>query len=298
MSGRGLAIESAPMGWVMQVARCAVVLAVGCALGACASIMNRATSGLGDRLGAGVLNQDDPATVAAGLPAYLLLLDGLIEGDVDNADLLLAAARLYGAYGGGFVSDPERRARLALRALEYAKRATCARDDALCKALDGSFDAFDAQLVHSEDVQLLYGLGSAWTGLIEARSDDLDRIAELPQVQALFKRVVALDPGYDGGSAWMYLGVLSCLRPASLGGEPDAGRAAFAQAIERSGGRNQMARVLYAQYYARLVFDQELHDRLLGEALAADPHAPGLTLLNVLAQQRARELLESGKDYF
>ena len=59
-----------------------------------------------------------------------------------------------------------------------------------------------------------------------------------------------------------------------------------------------MARVLYAQYYARLVFDQELHDRLLGEALAADPHAPGLTLLNVLAQQRARELLESGKDYF
>ena len=34
------------------------------------------------------------------------------------------------------------------------------------------------------------------------------------------------------------------------------------------------------------------------EALAADPHAPGLTLTNVLAQRRAKVLLESGKDYF
>jgi hypothetical protein len=37
---------------------------------------------------------------------------------------------------------------------------------------------------------------------------------------------------------------------------------------------------------------------LLGEAIAADPHAPHLTLVNVLAQQRAQALLASGKDYF
>ena len=46
------------------------------------------------------------------------------------------------------------------------------------------------------------------------------------------------------------------------------------------------------------MFDRDLHDKLLNEVLAADPHAPGLTLINVLAQQRARKLLDSGKDYF
>jgi hypothetical protein len=65
-----------------------------------------------------------------------------------------------------------------------------------------------------------------------------------------------------------------------------------------SGGKNQMVRVLYAQYYARLVFDKELHDKLLNEVVAADVHATGLTLINTLAQQRAKKLLESGKDFF
>lgn len=300
MSGEGLGLSSVAMGWVRTSTRCALVFALLFTLGACASIVGRATSGLSRSLGDGVLNQDDPETVADGLPAYLLLLDGLIEGDAENADLLLSGARLYGAYAGGFVSDAQRRARLAQRSLAYARRATCVLDRAMCQALDGEFDAFEAALARCDaaDAELLHGLGSAWTGLIEAQSDDLDRIAELPRVEALFRRLVALAPDHDGGSAYMYLGVLSSLRPASLGGNPDAGRDAFEQAIARSGGRNQMARVLYAQYYARLVFDQALHDRLLNEAIAADPHAPGLTLLNVLAQRRAKLLLESGKDYF
>ena len=37
---------------------------------------------------------------------------------------------------------------------------------------------------------------------------------------------------------------------------------------------------------------------LLAEVLAADPVEPGFTLMNVLAQQRAAALVESGKDYF
>jgi hypothetical protein len=46
------------------------------------------------------------------------------------------------------------------------------------------------------------------------------------------------------------------------------------------------------------VFDQALHDRLLDEVLAADPKAPGLTLINTLAREQARQLKDSSKDYF
>jgi hypothetical protein len=56
--------------------------------------------------------------------------------------------------------------------------------------------------------------------------------------------------------------------------------------------------VLFARHYARLVFDRELHDRLLGEVLDAEPRVPGLTLSNVLAREQARELLAGAEDYF
>jgi hypothetical protein len=56
--------------------------------------------------------------------------------------------------------------------------------------------------------------------------------------------------------------------------------------------------VLFAKYYARLVFNQALHDELLNKVLASKTEAPGLTLSNALAQQQARELLEGSNDFF
>jgi hypothetical protein len=56
--------------------------------------------------------------------------------------------------------------------------------------------------------------------------------------------------------------------------------------------------VEFARSYARLVYDRELHDRLLNEVMAADPVAPDLTLLNTLARRQARLLLDSAEDYF
>jgi len=269
-------------------------------LAGCAGIVNRASQRFADNLGGAVLNQDDPDTVREGLPAYLLLLDALIEGDPDNAGTLLAAAKLYGAYAGGFVAEPERGKRLANRAFGYAKRATCVRNAALCGAIDQPFEALSGEVAKlgAKDIDLLYGLASAWAGRIQQDSGDWNAIADLPKVQLLVERVLALDPDYAAGEPHMVLGVLHSLRPAQLGGKPELGKAAFETAIAMSQGRNLMAKTLYAQYYARLVFDQELHDRLLGEVIAAAPEAPRMTLMNVLAQQRAKALLASGKDYF
>ena len=59
-----------------------------------------------------------------------------------------------------------------------------------------------------------------------------------------------------------------------------------------------MPRVFLAEYYARLVFDRELHDRELNAVLEANPRVEGLTLANRIAQERARELLESADEYF
>jgi len=129
-------------------------------------------------------------------------------------------------------------------------------------------------------------------------SSDWNAIADLPKVQALMERVVALDDGYEDGGAHLFLGVLYTLRPASLGGKPELGREHFEKAVSMSDGRNLMAKVLFARQYARLVFDQELHDRLLGEVVVADPVEPGYTLSNSMARDLADELLAESDEYF
>lgn len=269
-------------------------------LTACGSVVHRATREFADNLTTAILNQDDPATVHDGVPSYLLLIDGIIDGDPNSADALLAGAKLYGAYASGFVDSTARAQHLSERAYGYAKRALCLREKDLCQALDGPFDAFQVALDKSNrgDVETIYGFASAWAGRIQVNTGDWNAIADLPKLQALLTRLANINAQYDNGGAYLYLGVINSIRPASLGGKPEEGKANFEKALELSHGKNQMVRVLYAQFYARLVFDQELHDKLLNEVLAADPVVPKLTLINTLAKIKAKALLESGKDYF
>lgn len=277
-----------------------LLLLFAVALCACGSAVRKVSNRFSNNLAEAILDQDDPGTVRDGVPAYLLLTDSLILGDPQNPDALLAGAKLYGAYAGSFVDEPERAQRLAGRAFGYGQRALCIREKALCDALSGPFDAFQAALAKTDkkDIATLYGFAAAWAGRIQVNTGDWNAIADLPKLQALLERVAELDPQHDDGGAYLYLGVVNSIRPASLGGKPEQGKAYFDKALEISGGRNQMVRVLYAQFYARLVFDQALHDALLNQVLSADPVAPHLTLINVLAKRKAKALLESGKDFF
>ena len=152
--------------------------------------------------------------------------------------------------------------------------------------------------IQPQDQPLLYGFGAAWAGWLQVNSDDWNAIAQIPKIKALFERSIRLDETYDLGGAHLDLAVLSSQIPPSLGGKPEQGREHFEKALALSGGQNLMVYVLYAEYYARLMFEQELHDRLLQQALSSDTDIPGLTLINTLAQQRAAILLEESREYF
>jgi hypothetical protein len=276
----------------------AIAVSVGCF--GCAALTRSATSGFADDLYRGIVNQDDVETVRVGAPAYLIALDGLIEGAPEDRDLLLSGARLYGAYASAFVEEPERAERMWDRALGYARRALCLDLPAVCDAVEGPFDRFADALgrVRRGSVSTLYGFGAAWAGWSQAHSDEMAVVADVPKVEALMERVVALDEDQDHGAAHLYLGVLYTQRPASLGGRPEEGRRHFERAVALSHGRNLMAKVYYARQYARLVFDRDLYVRLLREVVDADPKEPGLTLSNTLAQSQATTLLADADEYF
>ena len=266
----------------------------------CAGMVTSATARLADSLSSAILDQDDPKTVRDGAPAYLLFVDGLIQDDSDNVKILMMGAKLYSTYAGVFVDDPVRARRLTTRARDYGTRALCEQRPDFCPAVSQPYDTFVKEMnsLTLADVPALYIWAQAGVGWIQAHSDDWDAIAELPKMQAAIQRVVDLDENYEEGSPNLYLGVLFTLRPAALGGKPEEGRMQFERAIELSGGRNLMAKVLFAKHYARLVYDRVLHDRLLQDVLASNPVEAGYTLSNTIAQEQAKELLATSNDYF
>ena len=266
-------------------------------LAGCGAIAAK-TEQLAGSISRAMLNQNDPDIVRTGAPAYLLLLDGMIEDSPDDRALLIAGARLYGAYATGLITDAMRSKRLTTKARDYARRALCGRQPAICKHETKPFKQFAPYVdaIEEDDLKALYTYAASWAGWIQAHSDDWEAIADLPKVEYIMQRVVTLEQGYDRGRAQLYLGVLHTQLPPAMGGKPEVGRAHFEQAIKYSDGRDLIAKVEFARRYARLVFNQQLHDQLLKEVLEADPIESELTLSNTLAQQQAQELLTD--DYF
>jgi len=255
---------------------------------------------MAESLGDSMASQPDPDVVRSGGPAWLILADALAEERPDDADVRFAAGRMYAAYGGSLVDDPARRRLLTDQGRAHARAGLCASLDDVCAAPQGDFAAFRGAVaaVDDEHIDALYDYAVVEATWIQAHSDSQAALARLPWVETAFERVLAVEPTIDRGNAHLYMGVLLAQRPASLGGRPEQARAHFERAIEISDGRNLMAKTLYAEHYARLVFDRELHDRLLEEVLAADVRAGTLTLANTLAQRRARALLDESDDFF
>lgn len=251
-------------------------------------------------LNAAIMNQDDPAIVRDGAPAYLLMLDSFVEGAPDDAAMLSAAAELYAAYGVLFVEDSDRAHKLTSRALSYGQRSLCASNRAACNIEALSFSEFEDTLgkLASKDAASLYTLGLSWIAYIKVHSSDWGALAKLPRVESALKRVQMLDKQYQVVQVEHFLAVLNTIRPPALGGDFEAGKAHYQRALELSGGQDLSINVDYARYYARTLYDRELHDRLLNEVLSAEPKHDGYTLFNTMAQRDAQQLLDSADDYF
>lgn len=269
-------------------------------LTSCATVVATAGGGIAENLNLAIMNQDDPELVRDGAPAYLLMLDSVVEGSPDNVAALSAAAELYSAYGVVFVDDPLRARKLTTRGRSYGRRALCSAKESVCGMWNETYEGFGLRLkeVGEKEIEALFTFGLSWIAYIQAHSDDFLALAKLPYAQLVLRRVQEIDPRYEEANIEHYLGVLDTIRPPALGGNFDAGLAHYERAISLSGGRDLSIKVSYARYYARTLYERDLHDRLLEEVLAADPVQPGYTLFNTLAQEEAQELLDSADDYF
>jgi len=246
--------------------------------------------------------QSNLAIVREGTPAYLMLIDGLLEAYPDNTDLLLAGCRAYSSYASSFLGDEQQdeAATLYLKAKLYGFKALSRQHD-FAKAVTGNVDDFNATLQHYEksDVPALFCAANAWASWISSNMDNLEALADLAMLEATMKRLIELDGAYYYGGPHLLLGVYLAAKPTALGGNPAEAGKQFAEAFSLGADKLLGAKVLYAKYYARSINNRDLFVQTLQEVLDAPAdQVPDLTLSNVVAKKQAAALLSKTEEYF
>jgi TRAP transporter T-component len=290
----------------------AIVLLMGCNMvkfttNTTAKVLKVASFGLGQ--------ESDVELARQAAPASLKTVEGFLLASPDNKNLTYILARGYCEYAFGFLDDDverlnfagktdeadavsKRATRLFLRCMNYGLKLL---DKSWEKAIYADMATFEAKLKNADedDVPGLFfvaqGLGSA----INQNKDDIEMVAYAPKVQLIFERVVALDEKFNNATAHVGLGLLHAARGEALGGKPEESRKHFQRAIELTGGKFLMPKVMMAYHLGVIKQDREFFHRTLVEVLSTSPAGnPDLRLANELAHQRARRYLAYEKELF
>ncbi|MBT8347219.1 MAG: TRAP transporter TatT component family protein [Desulfofustis sp.] len=238
--------------------------------------------------------QSDIELVCEGASSYLLMIDSMIESDPDNRELLKIGAQSYaGSVAALQACDTpkERLKTLSDKSARYGRTLL-----ATMLPIDGGDqEKFESALEKrsSADADYLFWGSYGWLAWIEQQQGSPASMADLVTVERIMARLLELDETVEQGGPHLFFGVLFGSKPQMIGGDPERSRYHFERALEISNRSFLMAQVLYAATYGRMVFDQQLHDNLLKEALAFDlDQVPDNRLSNQIAKRRAQELLE------
>jgi len=257
---------------------------------------------------------DDPELVGEALPFLLKTVEGLLVDQPKNESLLLTACQGFTSYAQAFVAVPadyreahdlegarhdrQRASRLFLRGRRYGLRALEIRHPGISRALAEDPERALAK-TETKDVPALFWTGAAWGGAISMAKNDMDLVADLNVANALLQRANALDPRWNRGAAHEVLIALEAARSGGNGGSIEAARAHFKTAVELSKGKKAGPHVTLAESVSIKEQNAAEFRQLLETALAVNvDDSPDDRLANVLAQRRARWLLDHTADYF
>lgn len=261
-------------------------------LGGCTSLL---TSTVIKPTVSNLQRQQDVELVCEGAAAYLLMIDSLIESNPTNRELLLLGTQSYSGTLSALEScgaTPERLHAFGDKARHYGRQLlfTLLPPD-LEQMAETDFDQALKALSPDAASYLFWG-AYGWLAWIGQQQGSPAAMADLVLVEKLMARILELDETVENGGAHLFFGILHGAKPALVGGDPKRSRKHFERALEFSNRSMLLVQTAYAQTYARMTFDRELHDRLLQEVLAFSVNdAPENTLVNQIAKRRARLLL-------
>lgn len=273
----------------------------------------RATADALSGTGGGYAEEADPQLAREAAPFGLKTMEQILQQVPDHVGLRLALARGFTQYAYAFVQQDADRAedrslqaaqagwlrarRLYLRGRDHALAGLGLRRPGLPQALrSGDAARRDAALARAtkEDVPLLYWAGAAWALAASTARDRPELIGDLPTVEAMMRRALALDESYDEGALHEFFVAYEASRPGIDGSA--AARRHLERALALSGGRRLGPLLSYAegvlvQQQNKKEFVALLHRVLAADVLQDDPAWRRNRLANLIHQERARWLL-------
>jgi hypothetical protein len=303
------------------------VLFMGLLGGGAGCNMNRfnanMTAGMFKEAGQSLDRESDLALAREAAPGLLKTIDGMAIVSPENRTLLALSAQGYCSYAFGFLEDDletladgdpreaplrSRTSALYHRCADYGLALLRLDDENLPKLLGregpppADWQTALAKALGALDKDAVPGL--FWTGLglaseINLNRDDLALVAELPKVELLMQRVVALDAPYYNAGAHLALGLFYASRAKAMGGDPERGRKHIELAIAATAGKFLLHKVYLARIYAVTTLNRPLYEKTLDEVLATPGDVmPTQRLANEIARKKAARYRKQAEDLF
>ncbi len=259
------------------------------------------------------LSEEDPEMVREALPFLLKTIESIHAADPERQDVMEYACSGFTMYANAFLETEadlaewddyeraaeldERARRMYIRARDYCLLSVEVDHPGITARLQA--DPEDAVSVfEAEDVETLFFLGGSWMLAISVGLDRPALVADLPAARALLDRALALDEGYNRGTLHNAFVTLESLGEV-MGGSFDRARMHFERAVELSDGLDAAPYVALAMGVTVVEEDRAGFRELLETAIAIDPdEETSNRLLNLIAQKRARSLLDHIDDLF
>lgn len=274
------------------------------------SIKRIAMNHLGNALAQGgttFSSDNDPEMIKGAVPFSLKLMESVLAESPRHVGLLLALSSGFTQFAFAFVvqeadeteendlaramESRARALRLYLRARDYGLRALDARYPDFGELLNKEPEKA-AKYLGKKDVPCAYWTAVSWAGAISMAKDSADLIADLPKVEALIDRSLALDEAFDSGAIHSFLITYEMNRMSGTGDPEERAQNHFARAIELSNRQQAGPYVAFAESVALPKQDKAGFVHTLEEAISIDVDAkPEWRLANVVMQRRARWLL-------
>ncbi|MDY6953032.1 MAG: TRAP transporter TatT component family protein [Thermodesulfobacteriota bacterium] len=260
------------------------------------------------------VEDNDPELIRDALPFVLKTYEALLAADAQNRDLYLNAADAFVKYANLFVHEEaerleevdfkraqhlqKRATKLYLRGRDYALAGLALQDNEFEPRLKND----PCKVLHalsSKDVPLLFWAAAGWAGAISTDADNMSLVAELPIVEAMMRRALALDEDFEDGLIHEFFITYEGSRSEAMGGSAERAMEHFHSAVELTGGAKAWPFVALASSVAVRKQDYRMFQDLLNKALAIDTDAvPKWRLSNTLDQEKARWLLDHSAALF
>jgi hypothetical protein len=249
-----------------------------------------------------IQEENDLVLAEKSIPASLKMMEGFLQSDPDNPQLLVNLAEGFCGYSFSFVeeSDPERAVALYERGRDYAFRAL--ENQSPSSRLKGLVQADLTPAlakISREQISPLYWLAQCWGSWLQLSLDNPRAFADVSKVESVMQRIIELDETYHYAGAHLMLGVFYGSRTKMLGGNPEQSKLHFARNMTLTEGKYLLTPYFYARTYAVQIQDRDLFEKSLREVIHAPANIlPEQRLANEVAKQKSKIWLERTDDLF